>query len=218
MAALKPFTVYVHSAGPNPYKVTIVLEELGMSYDKIVVDNPKEDWFLALNPNGRVPALTDPNNGDFTIWESGAIVEYLVELYDKHGKLTVEDARGKWALKQYLHFQMSGQGPYFGQAVWFHRCPDDIPIAKQRYIEQTVRVFEVLETILKDREYLVGDKCTYADLCFVPWNRVALFAPFFKDTLWDRYRIEERFPNFLAWHRRLSSRPSVKKAYGESQD
>jgi glutathione S-transferase len=76
---------------------------------QIVVDNPKQDWFLALNPNGRVPALTDPNNDNFTIWESGAIVEYLVELYDKQGKLTVEDSRGKWALRQYLHFQMSGQ-------------------------------------------------------------------------------------------------------------
>ncbi|KAH6867514.1 glutathione S-transferase [Thelonectria olida] len=217
MSDLKPLTVYMHSAGPNPYKVTIVLEELGVPYYKIVVDNPKEDWFLALSPNGRVPAITDPNNDDFTIWESGAIVEYLVELYDKDGKLTVEDARGKWVLKQYLHFQMSGQGPYFGQAVWFHRCPDDIPIAKQRYIEQTARVFEVLETILKDQEYLVGKKCTYADLVFIPWNKVALFAPFFKDTLWDKYGIEEKFPNFLAWHQRLSSRPAVKKAYGESQ-
>ncbi|KAH7268149.1 hypothetical protein MRS44_011566 [Fusarium solani] len=217
MAALKPLTVYVHSAGPNPFKVTIVLEELGIPYDKIVVDNPKQDWFLALNPNGRVPALTDPNNDNFTIWESGAIVEYLVELYDKQGKLTVEDSRGKWALRQYLHFQMSGQGPYFGQAVWFHRCPDDIPIAKQRYIGQTVRVFEVLETILKGREYLVGDKCTYADLSFVPWNRVALYAPFFNEVLWEQYKVEEKFPNFLAWHQRLSARPAVKKAYSESQ-
>ncbi|KAI8716336.1 hypothetical protein NCS52_00926800 [Fusarium sp. LHS14.1] len=218
MTALKPLTVYVHSGGPNPFKVSIILEELGIPYDKIVVDNPKEDWFLALNPNGRVPALTDPNNDNFTIWESGAIVEYFVELYDKQDKLTVEDANGKWALKQYLHFQMSGQGPYFGQAVWFHRCPDDIPVVKQRYIEQTVRVFEVLETVLKDREYLVGDKCTYADLSFVPWNRVALYAPFFKEALWEQYKVEERFPNFLAWHRRLSSRPSVKKAYGEPQE
>lgn len=87
----------------------VLLRPQTTNMPQIVVDNPKEDWFLALNPNGRVPALTDPNNGDFTIWESGAIVEYLVELYDKHDKLIVEDARGKWALKQYLHFQMSGQ-------------------------------------------------------------------------------------------------------------
>ncbi|KAJ4182271.1 hypothetical protein NW759_017147, partial [Fusarium solani] len=145
-------------AGPNPYKVIIVLEELGIPYNKIVVENPKEDWFLALNPNGRVPAIIDPNNNDLTIWESGAILEYLIALYDQDGKLTVEDAMGKWHLKQYLHFQMSGQGPYFGQAVWFHRCSDDIPIGKQRYLEQTVRVFEVLDNILMEKEYLIGNK------------------------------------------------------------
>ncbi|KAH6971546.1 thioredoxin-like protein [Ilyonectria sp. MPI-CAGE-AT-0026] len=194
MSDLKPLTVYVHSGGPNPYKVAIVLEELNIPYTKVTVANPKEDWFLALNPNGRLPAITDPNNDNFTIWESGAILEYLVENYDRNRQLTVEDAKEKWQLKQYLHFQMSGQGPYFGQAVWFHRCPDDIPFAKQRYIEQTVRVFEVLDNILKDKEYLVGNKCTYADLSFVPWNRVALFAPIFNDILWNKYDIQEKFP------------------------
>lgn len=72
------------------------------------MDNPKVEWFTAINPNGRVPAIVDPNTG-LTLWESGAIVEYLVETYDKEGKLTVPDTAGKWHLKQYLHFQMSGQ-------------------------------------------------------------------------------------------------------------
>lgn len=72
------------------------------------MDNPKAEWFTAINPNGRVPAIVDPNTG-LTLWESGAIVEYLVETYDKEGKLTVPDTAGKWHLKQYLHFQMSGQ-------------------------------------------------------------------------------------------------------------
>ncbi|KAH7140951.1 glutathione S-transferase [Dactylonectria macrodidyma] len=215
MSDLVPITVYVHTGGPNPFKVTIVLEELGIPYNKIVVANPKEDEILALNPNGRVPIITDPNNKDFTIWESGAIVEYLVERYDRDAKLTVEDENKKWQLKQFLHFQMSGQGPYFGQAVWFHRCANDNVVGKQRYLEQTVRVFGVLDTILKEKEYLVGDKCTYADLAFFPWNKAALFGPFFKDALWDEYKIQEKYPNFLAWHERLSSRPAVKRAYGE---
>ncbi|KAH6980596.1 hypothetical protein BKA56DRAFT_673095 [Ilyonectria sp. MPI-CAGE-AT-0026] len=85
---------------------------------------------------------------------------------------------------------MSGQGPYFGQAVWFYRCPDDIPIGKQRYLEQTVRVFEVLDNILKGKDYLTGNKYTYADLSFVLWNRVALLAPFFSSILWDKYNIK----------------------------
>lgn len=72
------------------------------------MDDPKEEWFTAINPNGRLPAIIDPNTG-LTLWESGAIVEYLAGTYDKKGKLTVPDEAGKWHLKQYLHFQMSGQ-------------------------------------------------------------------------------------------------------------
>jgi glutathione S-transferase len=128
MSELQPITVYVHGksplpyisvdqlgltppvleAGPNPYKVVIAAEELSVPYKTIVVKDPKEEWFAAINPNGRVPAIVDPNT-NITLWESGAIVEYLVETYDKQGKLTVSDVAGKWQLKQYLHFQMSGQ-------------------------------------------------------------------------------------------------------------
>lgn len=99
---------HLPEGGPNPYKVIIVMEELGIPYEAMVVKDPKEPWFTAINPNGRLPAIVDPNNG-ITLWESGAIVEYLVETYDKEGKLNVEDVAGKWHLKQYLHFQMSGQ-------------------------------------------------------------------------------------------------------------
>lgn len=75
---------------------------------QIVVANPKEEWFVAINPNGRVPAIIDPNT-NLTIWESGAILEYLVETYDKKNELTATDAVSKWQIKQLLHFQMSGQ-------------------------------------------------------------------------------------------------------------
>lgn len=72
------------------------------------MQDPKEEWFKAINPNGRVPTIVDRNTG-VTLWESGAILEYLVDTYDKEGKLTVADPKEKWQLKQYLHFQMSGQ-------------------------------------------------------------------------------------------------------------
>ncbi|KAJ3542974.1 hypothetical protein NM208_g3816 [Fusarium decemcellulare] len=211
MPLYKPVTVYVHGGGPNPFKVLITLEELQVPYKKIDVENPKSESFVEINPNGRTPAITDPNNGNFTLWESGAIIEYLVDRYDTGGKLTLADANQNWHLKQYLHFQMSGQGPYFGQAVWFYKQTDDNPMAKQRYMEQLVRVLGVLDGILRDRSYLVGDKFTYADLSFIPWNRVALGAPFFKG---DLDGIGTRFPNFLAWHERINSRPSVQAAYG----
>lgn len=80
-----------------------------MPYETISVKNPKEEWFVKINPNGRVPAIVDPNNDDFVLWESGAILEYLVETYDKEGKLKGETAKDNWLIKQYLHFQMSGQ-------------------------------------------------------------------------------------------------------------
>ncbi|VUC25379.1 unnamed protein product [Clonostachys rosea] len=215
MSDIKPITVYAHSAGPNPIKVLIILEELGIPYEKIIVENPKEDWYTKINPNGRVPTIIDPNT-DLTLWESGAIVEYLVETYDKEGKLTVTDAKDKWHLKQYLHFQMSGQGPYYGQAVWFHRFhPEDVPSAKTRYEEQVTRVLGVLDNILKDKEYLVANKLTYADLVFVPWNAIVTAAQVVGPNFKEKYEVEKKYPNFLAWHERISSRPSVAKARGE---
>ncbi|KAG6354956.1 hypothetical protein INS49_004037 [Diaporthe citri] len=158
MPAIEPITVYVLGGGPNPFKVLITLEELGIPYGKVEVEDVKSAGFLKLNPNGRTPVIVDPNNDNFTLWESGAIIEYLVETYDALGALTLEDRE-----------QMAAP------------TTEDIPTANSRYIEQIVRVFGVLDGILKDREFLVGDKLTYADLSFIPWNRVALDAPFFRD-------------------------------------
>ncbi|KAF6805702.1 glutathione s-transferase ii, partial [Colletotrichum musicola] len=136
MSALKPIVVYHANGGPNPYKILIALAELNLPYTKSAVADVKGAEFCKINPNGRVPAIMDPNNDDLILWESGAIVEYLVETYDKEGKLSLPGNREKWLLKQYLHFQMSGQGPYFGQAVWFYRQSEPNVQAKERYIDQ----------------------------------------------------------------------------------
>ncbi|VUC26887.1 unnamed protein product [Clonostachys rosea] len=215
MSDFQPITVYAHPSGPNPFKVIILLEELGISYEKIVVENPKEEWFIAINPNGRLPAIIDPNT-DLTIWESGAIIEYLIEEYDKSGKLSVEDNAGKWQLKQWLHFQTSGQGPYFGQATWFHRYhPEDVPSAKERYLKEIVRVIGVLDRSLKGKEFLVGGKVTYADLAFVSWN-VSIFHPmYFHKLIWEGEEVEKNYPDFAAWYNRMFARQSVQTAYAE---
>lgn len=113
----------------------ITLEELGIPYEKAEVEDVKSEAFLKLNPNGRTPVITDPKNDNFTLWESGAIVEYLVEKYDALGSLTLKDKNSRWIPQQYLHFQMSGQGPYYGQAVLFYRQTEDIPTVKHGYIE-----------------------------------------------------------------------------------
>ncbi|KAH6895825.1 glutathione S-transferase [Thelonectria olida] len=204
---LKPITIYVHGRGPNPKKVIIVLEELGIPYKAITISNPKDESYTKINPNGRLPAIEDPNSG-ITLWESGAIVEYLVETYDKEQKLTFSSFPEKWQLRQYLYFQMSGQGPYYGQAVWFHVFhPEDVSSAKERYIEQTIRVVGVLDKILEGKEYLVGGKCTYADLAFVPWNTLLPAV----GNMFERFKVDETYPNFHQWHQRLLARPSVQK-------
>jgi glutathione S-transferase len=120
---LSPIAKPSHYAqGPNPLKVLIVILELGIPYEikEVGMADVKQEPFLSLNPNGRMPALEDPNTGA-VLWESGAIIEYLVQTYDKDHKISYESAAEKNAENSWKHFQMSGQGPYFGQYVWFSR-------------------------------------------------------------------------------------------------
>lgn len=110
---LKPIKLYSHPGGPNPWKVAIILEELGVPYNAQLMDfsELKKDPFESVNPNGRVPAIEDPNTG-FNLWESGAIIEYLLENYDKGDTLSYTEGKEKWEQSCWLHFQTSGQGPY----------------------------------------------------------------------------------------------------------
>lgn len=115
---LKPIIVH-GKGGPNPPKVVMILEELGLPYEfaaTTFADIKKPDY-LAVNPNGRLPAIHDPNR-DLTLWESGAIIEYLVETYDKENKISFPKGSNEGYLtKQWLFYQATGQGPYYGQAV-----------------------------------------------------------------------------------------------------
>lgn len=115
MASLKPLIFYGSAHGPNPWKVVIILHELNLPFTTNYIrhDEVKQEPYTSLNPNGRVPALKDPNTG-IVIWESGAIIEYLVENYDVEHKISHSESQKKWHERQFLHFQMSGQGPYFG--------------------------------------------------------------------------------------------------------
>jgi glutathione S-transferase len=118
----------------------------------------KKPPFEKINVNGRVPAIEDPNTG-ITLWESGAIIEYLTEVYDTKNTLSFASSPEKYLVKQWLHFQMSGQGPYYGQAAWFAKFhPEQIDSAKDRYFEQIKRVLGVLNKALEGKQYLVGDK------------------------------------------------------------
>lgn len=206
--SLKPITLWGHGSGPNPWKVAMILEELNVPYTHNMVDFPdmKKEPFESINPNGRVPAIEDPNTG-ITLWESGAILEYLVDTYDKQHNISfTAGSKEYYEAKQWLHFQMSGQGPYFGQAVWFTRFHSEkVPSAVDRYVNEIRRVSGVLDRVLKDTEYLVGGKFSYVDAAFVPWyGIVPLFA--------DKLNIETEFPHLNAWLDRVKARTAITKA------
>jgi GST-like protein len=162
---------------PNGWKASIALEELGLPYtvkpirlDKL---EQKEEWFLRINPNGRIPAIVDRDAGDFPVFESGAILLYLAE---KTGKLLPADPKGRSRAIQWLMFQMGGVGPMQGQAnVFFRYAPEKIPFAIERYQKETRRLYEVLDRRLGEAEYLAGDY-GIADVATWPWVSIHEWA------------------------------------------
>ncbi|THC88466.1 hypothetical protein EYZ11_012091 [Aspergillus tanneri] len=142
-------------------------------------------------------------------FRSGAILQYLEEVYDTEKKLTYHTLHERHLLNQWLHFQMSGQGPYYGQCGWFSVLHHEkLPSAIERYKNEVHRILGVLNTALESKEWLVGDKCTFVDLAFLPWNTqlhmVLMTAPG-EDPL-------AAYPNVKAWHSRIEGRESWKKA------
>ncbi|KAL8994187.1 MAG: hypothetical protein Q9188_007138 [Gyalolechia gomerana] len=132
-------------------------------------------------------AIKDPNEG-VVLWESCAIIRYLIEKYDKKNTLSYDTVPEKYLLDQWLFFQASGQGPYYGQAGWFNMFhPEKIPSAQHRYIDQTKRVVGVLDQALGQSKsgWLVGDKCTYVDLSFFMWDeQIAPMMAVVPDSKW----------------------------------
>jgi len=158
------------AATPNGWKASITLEELETPYTvrKISFDEKeqKAPWFLEINPNGRIPAIIDHGNGDFVVFESGAIMLYLAE---QAGKLLPADVKGRSLVIQWLMFQMGGVGPMMGQANVFYRyAPEKIPYAIERYHREVRRLLEVLDGRLADHEYLAGDY-SIADIANWSW-------------------------------------------------
>ncbi|KAM5341680.1 hypothetical protein ACJ41O_014711 [Fusarium nematophilum] len=208
---MKPITLYSHPVGPNPWKVALILEELSLPYEARFVDfqSVKQEPYTLINPNGRLPAIEDPNSG-ITLWESGAIVEYLLDTYDTERTISFASGPETHLARQWLFFQVSGQEPYYGQAGWFMSYhPEKVQTATDRYVNEVLRVNGVLESVLSKRDWLVGDRCSYADLSFVAWQR---WAPELVGK--DLY---EKFPHVGAWWRRMGERSTVQKVL-EDQD
>jgi glutathione S-transferase len=215
-SSLKPLTLWSHAGGPNPWKVAIILNELSLPYNiKIPAgDALKSAPYTDLNPNGRVPTIEDPNSSPPTVlWETGAIIPYLIATYDTEHKIShPPESPEHWKEAQWLAFQISGQGPYFGQAAWFQFFhPEKIPSAIERYQNEIARVNGVLDTHLKKehgRQWLVGDKCTYADLAFVTWATTGRGID-------GGATAKKGLENWEKWYAALMERESVKKAYAD---
>ena len=187
-------------ATPNGWKASATLEELGFPYNVKPVDITtgvqKESEFVAINPNGRIPAIVDHDENGLTIFESGAIMIYLAE---KAGKLMPNDVKGRYDVIQWLMFQMGGLGPMQGQANVFYRYfPEKIPAAIDRYQNETRRLYSVLDTQLADNEYLAGDY-SIADIANWSWVRVHNFAGVNLD----------EFENLKRWLDQLEARPAL---------
>ncbi|OAP56098.1 hypothetical protein AYL99_09277 [Fonsecaea erecta] len=218
---LKPIKLWGEPRSPNPAKVAIILEELQLPYEVIPVpfSDVKKPEYLAINPNGRLPSIHDANTG-VTLWESGAIVEYLIDTYDQEHQLSFDAGTIEfWLAKQWLYFQTSGQGPYYGQAGWFKLFhQESVPSALDRYLKEIARVTAVLEDHLGqqkrkdtsgdgDGPWLVGNKLSYVDIAFIPWQHTILKV--FGNDEFDR----SKYPLVDEWYRKITSRPAVKKVW-----
>ena len=193
--------------------MSIALEELGLPYEAHLVtlkdEDVKSDAFLSLNPNGKIPAIIDPDGpgGEMLpLFESGAILIYLAE---KHGALLPADAAGRYETIQWVMFQMGGIGPMFGQYGFFARFAGkevEDPLPRERYRAESVRLLDVLEQRLDGRDYLMGEMYTIADIASFPWVRGAKVF----------YEAEEAFemaahPRVMAWLERCLERPAVQR-------
>ena len=190
------------AATPNGHKVSIVLEELGLPYTVHALSFDKKEQksedFLKINPNGRIPAIVDRANGDFAVFESGAILIYLAEL---SGKLLPKDPKGRSVVLQWLMFQMGGIGPMQGQAnVFFRYFPEKLQGAIDRYQHETRRLYEVLDTRLQAVEFLAGEY-SIADIATYPWVRGHEWSGVAVDGL----------PALQRWMATMEARPAVQR-------
>lgn len=207
----KPIELYYWPT-PNGWKITIMLEELGVPYEVKYVNIGKgeqfEPSFLAIAPNNRMPAIVDPEGPDgkpISAFESGAILQYLGR---KFGKFYPADERQRVDVDQWLFWQMGGLGPMAGQAHHFRKyAPETVPYAIERYTNEVNRLYGVMNRRLADRDFLAGDY-SIADMASVGWVKP------YKDQGQDL----EHFPNLKRWFETVMARPAVERAIVVGQE
>lgn len=193
---------------PNGYKIAVALEEFELDYEISWINIGKKEQFqpefLAISPNGRIPAIADHETG-VKMMESGAILQYLAEKTGRYGGSTLQE-RAK--INQWLHWQMGGLGPMMGQANHFRALEIKVPYAEKRYLDESLRLFQVLDRQLDGRDYIVG-RYSIADMATAPW---AAMHTYLED---DRFKESE---NVLRWIATNLERPATAKAIGLSPE
>ena len=188
---------------PNGRKISIMLEEVELPYNvkhlSLSKMEQKDEFYLTINPNGRIPTIVDHDNDGFSVFESGAILIYLAE---KTGKFLPTDVKQRSTVIQWLMFQMAGIGPMQGQANVFHRyAPERIEYAVGRYQRETRRLYDVLDPRFPAHDYLAGDFYSIADIATYPWIAVHNWAGVDLDGL----------NNLRKWMTRVRRRPAVQR-------
>jgi GSH-dependent disulfide-bond oxidoreductase len=191
---------------PNGHKVHIMLEECGLAYRALPINIGAGDQFkaefLAISPNNKIPAITDPQGPDgkpISLFESGAILVYLAA---KTGKFMPESDRARYEVLEWLMFQMGSVGPMLGQAHHFRMyAPEKIPYAIDRYSNEAKRIYGVIDRRLAQSAWLAGAQYTIADIATFPWLRS-----------WQNQGIVlSDFPHLEAWFNRIAERPAVQR-------
>jgi GST-like protein len=193
------------SSSPNGAKVRIMLEETGLEYELRSVDlgerEHKKPEYLAINPNGKIPAIVDhdgPGGEKVTIFESGAILLYLAE---KSGRFLPETPADRWQAISWLMFQMAGLGPSLANAGYFlNRAPEPVPHAVERFVDEAERLYGVVDGRLAEAEFFAGGY-SIADMACYPWLRNH-----------QRFSVDiEDYPNVGRWLEAIASRPAVQR-------
>ncbi len=193
---------------PNGHKISLFLEETGLPYRIHPINIGKGEQFAAdflkIAPNNRIPAIVDNDTADgqpLSLFESGAILLYLAE---KTGKFIPQDLRGRQEVLQWLFWQMGGLGPMAGQNHHFNRfAPEKIPYAIKRYVDETARLYGVLNKRLGDRPFVAGEAYSIADMAIYPW---------IVSHKWQEQNLDD-FPHLKAWFERIQARPATQRAY-----
>lgn len=211
MSQARPNLTLYTAGTPNGIKISIALEELGLPYKVEHVDiskgTQKEPWFLEINPNGRIPAITDTfrDGKQIRLFESGSILQYLVEQYDKDHKISYPyGSREQYEVTSWVYFQNSNLGPIQGQANHFNRyASEKIQYAIDRYLNETRRLYNVLDQHLESSQsgFLVGDHVSTADITTIGWVMSARWTGLDLD----------HFPRLKAWEEMMSKRPAVSR-------